>query len=68
MNKSIMITGANSGLGKDAARQLALDKHTEKIYLACRSQAKAEVARKELELETKRSIFEIVILDTSDLG
>ena len=33
MNKSILITGANGGLGKDSARQLGLIKETEKIYL-----------------------------------
>jgi NAD(P)-dependent dehydrogenase (short-subunit alcohol dehydrogenase family) len=44
MNKSILITGANSGLGKDTARQLGLIKETEKIYLACRSETKAKAA------------------------
>ena len=67
MVKSILITGANSGLGKDAARQLALLDETEKIYLACRNQQKAEAAKKSLEESTGRSIFEIVILDTSNL-
>ena len=43
MNKTILITGANGGLGKDAARQLALLDGTEKIYLACRNEAKARV-------------------------
>ena len=37
MNKSIMITGANSGIGKEVARQLALLEGTEKVYLACRN-------------------------------
>jgi len=31
MNKSILITGANGGIGKDTARQLALIEGTEKI-------------------------------------
>ncbi len=41
MNKTIMITGANGGIGKDTARQFALIKETEKIYLACRNETKA---------------------------
>ena len=60
-----MITGANAGIGKETARQLALNKETEKIYLACRNPEKAKVAKKELEEATKRSIFEILIMDVS---
>ncbi len=66
MNKSILITGANSGLGKESARQLAMIKGTEKIYLACRNMAKAEEAKQSLEKSTGRSIFEIVIMDVSN--
>jgi len=66
MNKSILITGANGGLGKDAARQLALIKGTEKIYLGCRNMTKAKEAKLSLEKTTGREIFEIVIMDVSD--
>lgn len=66
MNKRIIITGANAGLGKDTARQLALIKETEKIYLACRSEEKAEAARISLEKSTGRSIFEILVMDVSN--
>ena len=65
MNKRILITGANVGLGKDTARQLAMIEGTEKIYLACRNEAKAKVAKQSLEESTGRSIFEIVIMDVS---
>lgn len=65
MNKTIMITGANAGIGKDTARQLALISKTEKIYLACRNIDKANKAKSELEEITKRKIFEIIIMDVS---
>jgi len=66
MNKSILITGANGGLGKESARQLALIKGTKKIYLACRNLDKAREARQFLEKSTGKTIFEILIMDVSD--
>ena len=66
MNESILITGANNGLGKEAARQLALKKETKKIILFCRNQARAEAAKKDLEQQTGKRIFEIVIGDVSN--
>jgi NAD(P)-dependent dehydrogenase (short-subunit alcohol dehydrogenase family) len=66
MNESILITGANIGLGKETARQLALKKETKKVILFCRNQAKAESAKKDLEVQTGRKIFEIIIGDVSD--
>lgn len=66
MNKSILITGANGGLGKEAARQLSNVNGTEKIYLACRNMSKAQEAKQSLEKSTGKSIFEIVIMDVSD--
>ncbi|WP_075342513.1 SDR family NAD(P)-dependent oxidoreductase [Tenacibaculum agarivorans] len=67
MNTSIMITGANAGIGKETARQLALDKNTELIYLACRNLEKAKAAQKELTQATGRDIFKIIIMDISKL-
>ena len=66
MNKSILITGANVGLGKETARQLALKGTTEKIILACRNPQKAQAAKTDLEASTGRNIFDIVIMDVSD--
>lgn len=64
--QSVLITGANAGLGREAARQLALRNGIDKIYLACRNLKKAEAAKTALEAETGKTIFEIVIMDVSD--
>ena len=66
MNKSILITGANTGLGKETARQLALKNETKKIILFCRNQAKAGAAKKDLEEQTGKKIFDIIIGDVAD--
>jgi NAD(P)-dependent dehydrogenase (short-subunit alcohol dehydrogenase family) len=66
MNESILITGANAGLGKETARQLALKSETKKVILFCRNQSKAEAAKKELEDQTGKKIFEIIIGDVAD--
>lgn len=67
MLKSILITGANAGLGKECAKQLALQGGVEKIYLGCRNEEKARIAQQELEQTTGKDIFEIVNIDVSDL-
>ena len=66
MNESVLITGANIGLGKETARQLALRAETRRVILLCRNQAKAEAARKDLEEQTGRKIFELVLADVAD--
>jgi NAD(P)-dependent dehydrogenase (short-subunit alcohol dehydrogenase family) len=66
--KTVLITGANTGIGKDVARQLALRPDTARIYLACRNQDRAEAAQAELEAATGRRIFDIVLVDVADLG
>src|SRR6478752_3085767 len=66
--KTVLITGANVGIGKDVARQLALRPEMARIYLACRNQDRATTAKAELEAETGRRIFDIVVMDVADLG
>ena len=65
--ETVLITGANAGLGKDTARQLAALPSTRRIYLAVRNLEKGEAAKAELVETTGRDIFELVRVDTSDL-
>src|ERR1035438_1165322 len=66
--KTVLITGANAGIGKDVARQLALRSEIARIYLACRNQDRATAAKAELEAATGRHIFDILLIDVADLG
>lgn len=49
--KIVIITGSNTGIGKETALELARRKAT--VYLACRDLRKCEEARKSIILETK---------------
>ncbi|KAJ2929773.1 hypothetical protein H1R20_g7322, partial [Candolleomyces eurysporus] len=54
--KVIIVTGANTGVGKETAK--ALLNHNAKVYIASRSQEKAESAIQDLKNETgKEAIF-----------
>ena len=66
--KTVLITGANVGIGKDVARQLALRPEIARIYLACRNKERATAAKGELEAATGRQIFDIVLMDVADPG
>jgi NAD(P)-dependent dehydrogenase (short-subunit alcohol dehydrogenase family) len=66
--KTVLITGANSGIGKDAARQLALRPEMARIYLAGRNHDRLRTAKAELEAATGRRIFDIVVMDVADPG
>jgi NAD(P)-dependent dehydrogenase (short-subunit alcohol dehydrogenase family) len=66
--KTVLITGANAGIGKDVARQLALRPEMARIYLACRNQDRAATAKAELEAATGRHIFDIILMDVADPG
>ncbi len=66
-SNTYLITGANSGLGFEAARQFALREGVSKIILACRNKTKAQEALQKLEELTGKEIFEILIVDVGDL-
>lgn len=59
--KRFLITGATSGIGKEAARELA--RVGARVTIAVRSQAKAEAVKRELSVDR----IEILELDLADL-
>jgi NAD(P)-dependent dehydrogenase (short-subunit alcohol dehydrogenase family) len=66
MIESILITGANAGLGKETARQFALKNNTKRVILFCRNRARAEAAKGDLEAQTGKNIFEVIIGDVTN--
>lgn len=66
MGQVAMITGANVGIGKEVARQLALSGQYGTIILACRNRSKADAAKRDLQGSTGKSIFVVTVIDVSD--
>lgn len=62
-NKTIIITGANSGIGKAAATQLASLGAT--VILACRSKERGEQALQDLKRSSKNDKVELMQVDMS---
>lgn len=65
-NKVIVITGANSGIGLEAAKILA-EKGAE-IVLACRSISKGEHAREAIQQKSPQARTRVMELDLADLS
>jgi NAD(P)-dependent dehydrogenase (short-subunit alcohol dehydrogenase family) len=64
----VLITGANSGVGRELARQLALGDEYKTVILACRSREKGEAACRALGAETGRPVFQVVVVDMADVA
>jgi NAD(P)-dependent dehydrogenase (short-subunit alcohol dehydrogenase family) len=62
----IIVTGANSGIGYEAA--LALAKRKADIVLACRNQDKAKNAADRIQVEAPTARLELIPLDLSNLS
>ncbi len=65
--RTALVTGANSGLGFEAARQLA-ELGYESVVLACRTQQKADVAKAELAQLTGVDPFSTLVVDVAEIG
>ncbi|MGI9645281.1 MAG: SDR family NAD(P)-dependent oxidoreductase [Ilumatobacteraceae bacterium] len=66
-DRSALVTGANAGLGFEAAAQLAEDGWG-RVTLACRTAEKAETARSQLVERTGLDPFEVLAIDTSEVA
>lgn len=64
--KTVLITGANSGIGLEAAAQFA-EAGFGKVILACRTIAKAEGARDELVRRTGKDVFDLLAVDVAEI-
>ncbi|KJA28436.1 hypothetical protein HYPSUDRAFT_33824 [Hypholoma sublateritium FD-334 SS-4] len=65
--RTVIVTGANSGLGFEAAKHVAR-MHPGKLILACRSREKGEKALAELKMETGCDTAELRLLDLADFA
>src|SRR5947209_12961537 len=65
MGQTILITGANTGIGKATAAALAA--RGDRLYLACRSEAKTQEAIDEIVGETGNKDLHFLPLDLGDL-
>ena len=64
-NQTFIITGANTGIGKITAKELA--KQGAHVILACRSQDKTAAVIEEIRRDTKNEKVEYIHLDLGDL-
>ncbi len=65
-SKTFVVTGANTGIGKITAQELA--RRGAHVILACRSRSKTEPVIAEIKAETGNDNVELVELDLGDLG
>jgi NAD(P)-dependent dehydrogenase (short-subunit alcohol dehydrogenase family) len=63
--KTILITGAGRGIGKEAARQLALQGH--RLVLVTRTESSGESARKEIVGQTGNHNIDVIAADLSSV-
>lgn len=64
--KRVIVTGANSGIGKEMALDFA--RRGAEVVMVCRDVDKAEAVRREIEGETGNAALSVVPCDLEDLG
>lgn len=62
----ILITGANSGMGKETA--MALAKQNKHVVMMCRNKEKCEAALKEFKAESNNPDVDLLLCDLADLA
>jgi len=65
MEKTFLVTGASSGIGKAAAKELARNGAT--VILTCRSLSKGQTVLEEIKRETRNNKVDLMIADLSEL-
>ena len=63
--RTVVVTGANSGLGKETARELA--RKGARVVMACRSEDRARRARAEILQDIGKGTLDVEILDLASL-
>jgi len=63
--KNVIVTGGNTGIGKETARVLVL--HNASVYLACRDESKGNAAVEEIKKLTSKNDVQFLQLDLSSL-
>ncbi|MEJ2412816.1 MAG: oxidoreductase [Anaerolineales bacterium] len=64
--KVVIVTGANSGIGLEASRELA--RKGAEVVMACRNQGKAEAAIQQIQEDLPQAKLEYIHLDLADLA
>ena len=68
MTKTIIITGANSGLGFETTKQIAEKGIEYQLIMACRNMTKAQAAKQEILKDIPDANITCLELDTSSLA
>jgi len=64
--KVVIVTGANSGIGLEASRELA--RKGAEVVMACRTQDKAVAAMQQIQEDIPQAMLEYIHLDLADLA
>lgn len=66
MSKCAIVTGANTGIGKEIARGLAKEGH--QVILACRNRERGEAALQELVADTGNRELSLMLVDLANIA